>query len=97
MTILQLNPSIPVYIESHDSCKGGKGIAHAIIDYGIESSLLWVCFLDASKECWPVDNKYIRAQNNITAGRKADMVSRMSGKNTTTIVSLDEFIRHLSE
>ncbi len=69
MTILQLNPAIPLYVTPHGKCKGGKAIAHALIDYGIESSLIWVCFLDESTECWSVSNENIRGQNNVTLER----------------------------
>lgn len=68
--ILQLDPAIPVYVISHDLCPGGKGIAHLVIDAGIESHLLWTVFLDDSKECWTVSNTKIRAQKNVTYGRK---------------------------
>jgi len=68
--ILQLDPALPVYILPHDLCPGGKGLAHLVIDSGIESHLLWTVFLDDSKECWTVANPKIRAQKNITYGRK---------------------------
>jgi hypothetical protein len=29
----------------------------------------FVCFADESRECWTVENKNVRAQDNITAGR----------------------------
>ena len=62
--ILQLNPSIPIFTPR------GKGIAHFLIDNGIENNLQWVCFLDNSGECWTFENPDIRAQKNITAGRE---------------------------
>ena len=61
--ILQLNPAIPV------TTPKGKGIAHAIIDYGIENDLKWICFQDSTGECWTWNNTEIRAQINITHGR----------------------------
>ncbi len=79
MTILQLNPALPVYIEPHDRCPGGKGIAHLVIDYGMENNLYWVIFLDGSRECWTVCNSKIRAQKNISIGRYP--------KNTPSILS----------
>ncbi len=61
--ILQLNPPLPVLTPK------GKGIAHLIIDPGIESDLLWVVFQDDSGECWTWRNQDIKAQKNITMGR----------------------------
>lgn len=62
--IIQLNPFIPVQTPK------GKAIAHFLIDYGIESSIHWVCFQDDTGECWTWRNEDIRAQKNITVGRE---------------------------
>lgn len=62
--ITQLNPALPVITPK------GKGLAHFIIDEGIESNLLWVCFQDDTGECWTFRNPEIRAQRNITHGRE---------------------------
>ena len=62
--IVQLNPPLPVITPK------GSGIAHMIIDYGPEHNLFWVVFLDSSGECWTYPNQEIRAQKNITLGRK---------------------------
>jgi hypothetical protein len=62
--MIQLNPTIPV-----ETAKG-KGYALALIDYGPEHDLLWVVFLDDTRECWTFNNKEIRAQYNITMGRR---------------------------
>lgn len=61
--IIQLNPPIPL------STPKGKGLCHFLIDYGIESHLYWVVFIDETGECWTFDNTQIRAQKNITMGR----------------------------
>lgn len=61
--ILQLNPALPVVTPK------GRALAHALIDIGIESDLLWVCFQDNTGECWTWKNQQIRAQKNITHGR----------------------------
>ena len=61
--ILQLSPPIPV------STPKGSGLAHIVIDYGIEHNLIWTVFLDKNGECWSFPNPEIRAQNNITFGR----------------------------
>ncbi len=47
----------------------GPALAHFLIDYGVEHDLQWVCFIDATGECWTYRNKDIRAQKNITWGR----------------------------
>jgi hypothetical protein len=61
--ILQLDPQIPLETPK------GSALAHFLIDYGIEHDLQWVCFIDATGECWTYRNKEIRAQKNITWGR----------------------------
>lgn len=61
--ILQLNPPLPM------TTPKGKALAHFLIDYGIESDIMWVCFQDDSGECWTWNNKDIRIQKNISLGR----------------------------
>lgn len=61
--IIQLNPPMPV------TTPNGPALAHLLIDYGVEYDLMWVCFQDASGECWTWSNKEIRGQKNITLGR----------------------------
>lgn len=61
----QLNPPLPVFIAS----KNESALAHGVIDYGPESHLMWVCFLDRSGECWTVANPDIRIQWNPSLGR----------------------------
>lgn len=61
--ILQLNPPIPI------KTPNGSGLAHLVVDYGPEHDLLWVVF-DRSGECWTWNNRDIRADENITFGRK---------------------------
>lgn len=61
--ILQLDPPLPVLTPK------GPGMAHLVIDYGIEHNLFWVVFIDASGECWTYSNSDIRAQKNVTLGR----------------------------
>jgi hypothetical protein len=62
--ILQLQPPLPV------KTNRGTGLAHFLIDEGIEHDLFWVVFLDESGECWTFRNSDIRAQKNITQGRE---------------------------
>ena len=62
--ISQLNPPLPV------STPKGSGLAHLVIDYGPELNLFWVVFIDATGECWTYPNQEIRAQKNITLGRR---------------------------
>ncbi len=61
--ITQLDPPIPM-----DTPKG-PGLCHFLIDYGMESHLYWVVFIDESGECWTFSNPEIRAQKNITMKR----------------------------
>lgn len=62
--VLQLNPPIPVHTPK------GPGLAHVLIDYSPEFSLLWVVFIDETGECWTFSNEKIRAVKNITMGRE---------------------------
>lgn len=62
--ITQLNPPIPL------TTPKGDGYAHFLIDYSQEHNLMWVVFLDGTGECWTFQNPEIRAQKNITLGRK---------------------------
>jgi hypothetical protein len=61
--ILQLDPPLPL-----DTPKG-KGLAHLVIDYGVESDLCWTVFIDSTGEVWTFRNQEVRAQKNITFGR----------------------------
>jgi hypothetical protein len=63
MTILQLNPPIPI------STPKGNGLAWLVIDYGAEHHLMWTVALDESGEIWTFRNPDIRALKNITMGR----------------------------
>jgi hypothetical protein len=66
--MLQLDPAIPVVTPN------GKALAHVIIDYGPEHDLLWVCFQD-NGEIWTYRNQDVRADTNITFGRKPGKTS----------------------
>jgi len=46
----------------------GPAYAHFVIDYGTEHSLMWVCFIKETGECWTFNNELIRLQKNITMG-----------------------------
>jgi hypothetical protein len=61
--MLRLDPPLPVVTPQ------GKGLAHVLIDYGAEHDLCWVVFQD-SGECWTWRNQDIRAEKNVTFGRK---------------------------
>tara|TARA_R110000868_G_scaffold335664_1_gene596537 strand:+ start:1315 stop:1521 length:207 start_codon:yes stop_codon:yes gene_type:complete len=66
--MLQLDPAIPVVTPN------GKALAHVVIDYGPEHDLLWVCFQD-NGEVWTYRNQDVRADTNITFGRKPGKTS----------------------
>lgn len=65
--MLQLNPPIPLMCRVNGTWQ--KGFAEILLDPGIEHDLQWVCFLDATGECWTLRNQDIRAQKNVTIGR----------------------------
>jgi hypothetical protein len=62
--ITQLNPPLPM-----ETSKGG-GWAHFVIDYGPETALLWVVFMDTDGACWTVPNPEVRMSFNWTMGRR---------------------------
>jgi hypothetical protein len=62
--LVQLNPPLPLETSK------GPGWAHFLIDYGPESALLWVVFLDADGACWTVPNAEVRMCTNWTLGRR---------------------------
>ena len=61
--ITRIEPPIPL------STPKGKGMAHFLIDYGMENDLMWVVFQDDTGECWTWENAQIRARTNQTIGR----------------------------
>jgi hypothetical protein len=62
--LTQLNPPLPLETSK------GPGWAHFVIDYGPESALLWVVFMDADGACWTVPNFEVRMSYNWTLGRR---------------------------
>jgi hypothetical protein len=62
--ITQLNPPLPL-----ETVKG-PGWAHFVIDYGPESALLWVVFMDEDGACWTIPNSEVRMYFNWTMGRR---------------------------
>ncbi len=62
--ITQLNPPLPLETSK------GSGWAHFVIDYGPETALLWVVFMDADGACWTVPNAEARMSWNWTMGRR---------------------------
>lgn len=62
--ITQLNPPLPL------TTSKGPGLAHFVIDYGPESHLMWVVFLDADGACWTVPNPEVRMAANWSFNRR---------------------------
>jgi hypothetical protein len=60
----QLDP--PLHMETPK----GPGWAHFVIDYGPESALMWVVFMDADGACWAVPNWEVRLSFNWSLGRR---------------------------
>lgn len=63
MSMLQLNPQIPVWTEK------GTGRAIGWIDYSCEDHLIWIVAMDSTGEVWSMRNPEVRLQNNYTIGR----------------------------
>ena len=66
MAMLQLSPPLPV-----EHVDGRRGMAHVLIDYSQEHTLLWVVAFDESRELWCVPNGEVRTQDNYSLGREA--------------------------
>ena len=64
--LTQLNPPLPL------TTPKGDGLAHFVIDYGPESHLMWVVFMDADGACWTVPNPEVRMRENWTMGRRPE-------------------------
>jgi hypothetical protein len=64
--ITQLNPPLPLHTSK------GDGLAHFVIDYGPETDLLWVVFMNEDGACWSVPNPEIRMKYNWSMGRRAE-------------------------
>ncbi len=62
--VTQLNPPLPL-----DTSRG-PGLAHFLIDYGPESHLMWVVFMDKDGACWTVPNPEVRMQPNWSLQRR---------------------------
>lgn len=62
--ILQLDPPLPM------ETSRGAGLAHFMIDYGPESHLMWVVFMNADGACWTVPNPEVRIQANWSMQRR---------------------------
>jgi hypothetical protein len=65
MSFKQLDPPLPL------ETPHGRGLAHLVLDYGVEFHLIWIVFLDKDGSCWSVPNPDIRLQSNWTMGRTA--------------------------
>jgi hypothetical protein len=75
VTLLQLDPSIPVETEF------GYGEAVGWLMPSLEQSLYWIVLLSDSKECRVVPNEEIRAATNWSLWRGRDgMRSMWNGK-----------------
>jgi hypothetical protein len=61
--ILQLKPPLPMI------CEKGTGMAHFLIDYGMEHHLYWTIFLDSDGSSWTLPNTKVKMQFNQTIGR----------------------------
>ena len=61
--LYRVDPPLPVHTPK------GDGLAHFVIDYGIEHDLQWVVFMNADGACWTVRNPEVRLAWNRTWGR----------------------------
>lgn len=64
--MIQLDPMLPL------TSPKGSCYAFMVIDYSQEHDLNFVCIQEDSGEIWTWPNKDLRAQKNITLGRKLE-------------------------
>lgn len=57
----------------------GRALAHLVIDPGLDMDLQWVCFMEATGECWTFRNPDIRAVPNETLGHAAHPAAAHQG------------------
>lgn len=62
-TMTRIDPPLPVETPK------GEGLAHFVVDYGLEHNLMWVVFLNDSGECWSFQNPLIRICKNFSWDR----------------------------
>jgi hypothetical protein len=60
--IVELQCPLPV-----DTPKG-RAVAHFLLDYGRESDLYWICFINETGENWVFRQSQIRLAPNVTEG-----------------------------
>lgn len=70
MTMLQLNPMLPVYVEGF-----GTGYAFAMIDYSQEHYAHFAVALDSDGSIWIVDNRKVKFQKNFSLNRMIEKTS----------------------
>ena len=101
MTIIQLNPPIPVITKNK-----GRGLAWLIVDYGPEHHLMWTVAINDTGELWTLPNTEVRAEKNITMGRmscvknekdKIDVIFDRMQVFENNLAGLDGLIKHCQE
>lgn len=73
MTIERIDPPLPFITPK------GKGLAHFVIDYGIEHNLIWIVFMNETGECWCFQNDQIRMDINLTFNRSSTSEIKTKG------------------
>lgn len=63
VAIHRIDPPIPL------NTPKGEGLAHFLQDYGLETDLVWVVFINDTGEIWAFRNPEVRATKNITWNR----------------------------
>lgn len=74
MTILQLNPPIPMYCVGNDFFPTGTCMAFFLNDKSQEHDDSWKCCFDVGGAWYDIPNQLIRAQINATLYRKMEVI-----------------------
>jgi hypothetical protein len=73
MSILQLTPSLPVFVvDNPGGFPTGTGLAIFLIDESREHHTLWAVALDDGGSVYWVPNPYVRLQANMSVGRRRE-------------------------
>lgn len=72
--MLQLNPPLVRIVVGGPGWEGpiGEGVANLIEPGHRDDDLVWIIDMDETGQTWCVQNRYVRAPQNITYGRKSD-------------------------
>lgn len=58
----------------------GTGLAHFLVNYGIETNDYWICIMDNEGKTYQIPNTLFRGQINHSVGRKKKSINEKNIK-----------------